>query len=349
LRPRGLPLTRRGVVLAGAGLATGLAVVAARAEKPGDLPLGARDIRVNARPLAAFRFGSAQTRFGALEWVGGFELTSPEPAFGGLSGLAWLDGEGTRALMISDAGIWFETTFTADGSRLTGIARTRMAPMRDAAGRSVAGTWRGDAESVAIRGTEVFVGYEGTNEIRRFPLRPDVLDATPTQVPVPQGVKGLRRSRGLEALALFPAGTRFAGQFLAVAESPVRDEGGYHRAFILSVGGEARAFRIVHRDDFHVTDAVVLPSGEALLLERRVNLPFGVWCRLRRIAADALGAGTAPVDGRVIFEADLSHAIDNMEGLALHQSGGRAFLTMVSDDNYNMLQRTLLLRFRLVE
>lgn len=340
--------TRRGALLAGAGLVMATAATSATAEKPGDLPLGARDIRVNARALSAFRFGSSQTRFGALEWVGGFELTSTEPAFGGLSGLAWLDAEGARALMISDAGIWFETTFATDGDRFTGITRTRMAPMRDAAGRSVAGTWRGDAEAIAIRGNDVFVAFEGTNEIRRFPLRPDVLAAAPAQVPVPPQVKDLRRARGLETLALFPAGTRFAGQFLAVAESPVRDEPGHHRAFVISATGDARAFRIVHRDDFHVTDAVILPGGDALLLERKVNLPFGVWCRLRRIAAADIAAGSAPVDGRVVFEADLSHAIDNMEGLALHQAGGQTFLTLVSDDNYNILQRTLLLRFRWV-
>jgi hypothetical protein len=36
-----------------------------------------------------------------------------------------------------------------------------------------------------------------------------------------------------------------------------------------------------------------------------------------------------------------------MEGLAVHQSGGDTVLTLVSDDNFSPLQRTLLLQFTL--
>jgi hypothetical protein len=39
-----------------------------------------------------------------------------------------------------------------------------------------------------------------------------------------------------------------------------------------------------------------------------------------------------------------------MEGLAVHRDGrGRTIITMVSDDNGSILQRTLLLQFALVE
>src|SRR5215471_3781342 len=42
--------------------------------------------------------------------------------------------------------------------------------------------------------------------------------------------------------------------------------------------------------------------------------------------------------------------IDNMEGLSVHRSaGGETILTLISDDNFSALQRTLLLQFTLVE
>jgi hypothetical protein len=56
------------------------------------------------------------------------------------------------------------------------------------------------------------------------------------------------------------------------------------------------------------------------------------------------------VDGPTIFEADLGQEIDNMEGIDAHVTDdGDTVLTMVSDDNFSMIQRTLLLQFTLLE
>jgi hypothetical protein len=49
-----------------------------------------------------------------------------------------------------------------------------------------------------------------------------------------------------------------------------------------------------------------------------------------------------------LIEADGSFQIDNMEGLSVHRNAaGEIILTLVSDDNYSRLQRTLLLQFAL--
>ena len=56
------------------------------------------------------------------------------------------------------------------------------------------------------------------------------------------------------------------------------------------------------------------------------------------------------VDGPVLFKADLGHEVDNMEGIDAHVTPeGETVLTLVSDDNFSLLQRTLLLQFTLVE
>jgi hypothetical protein len=65
-----------------------------------------------------------------------------------------------------------------------------------------------------------------------------------------------------------------------------------------------------------------------------------------RIGAAAIEPG-AVLDGPVIFEADAGHEIDNMEGIAVHRDGGATVVSLVSDDNFSRLQRTLLLEFAL--
>ena len=75
----------------------------------------------------------------------------------------------------------------------------------------------------------------------------------------------------------------------------------------------------------------------------------GLGIRIRRIALKSIAPG-ALVDGPAIFEADLGEEIDNMEGIDAHVTPqGDTVLTMVSDDNFSLIQRTLLLQFTLVE
>ena len=46
----------------------------------------------------------------------------------------------------------------------------------------------------------------------------------------------------------------------------------------------------------------------------------------------------------------MGHQIDNMEGLSVHRAAdGALVLTLISDDNFSPLQRTLLLQFTLAD
>ena len=76
---------------------------------------------------------------------------------------------------------------------------------------------------------------------------------------------------------------------------------------------------------------------------------IGLAIRLRRIPLAQIRPG-ALVDGAILLEADLGYEIDNMEGLSIHRStSGETVLTLISDDNFSVLQRTLLLQFTLAE
>jgi hypothetical protein len=58
----------------------------------------------------------------------------------------------------------------------------------------------------------------------------------------------------------------------------------------------------------------------------------------------------AVVDGPSIFDADMGNEIDNMEGIdAFVTPEGETVLTLISDDNFSMFERNLLLQFTLVE
>ena len=100
-------------------------------------------------------------------------------------------------------------------------------------------------------------------------------------------------------------------------------------------------------DDFDVSDCTLLSHDELLLLERRASVR-GIAIRIRRISLADIKEG-AVVDGRPMFEADLAYQIDNMEGIAVHRnSAGETIVTLVSDDNFSIIQRNMLLQFSVV-
>jgi len=85
-----------------------------------------------------------------------------------------------------------------------------------------------------------------------------------------------------------------------------------------------------------------------LLLERRYSPACGIALRIRRIPLADIKADTV-LDGRSMIEADLAYQIDNIEGIAVHRnSAGEAIVTLVSDDNFSIIQRNLLLQFSVI-
>ena len=165
------------------------------------------------------------------------------------------------------------------------------------------------------------------------------------EIEVPQGVKELRGSKGLEAIAIGPEGTALEGVIVAVGERG-KSESHDLPGFLIG-GGRDGSFTIARSDRYDATDAVFLPNGDFLLLERRFNLRDLVGMRLRQFDQAELRPG-ARLEGRVLLEAGYTFQIDNMEAISVHQSAsGDTILTLLSDNNRSILQRTLLLRFKL--
>ena len=304
---------------------------------------------VEATVITAFRPGSAETRFGALEFVGGLELSSSEPLFGAWSAIRFLP-DGQRFLGVLDTGHWITGEVRRDekGS-LSGLADVTIAAMLDADGRGDQRKYNVDAESLAIRGEEALVGYEQRHRISGYRPVSAIQTARPFRMalPLPFPVGELRNNGGLETLALSAPEGPLRGGMVTVAEKSV-DGNGDLFAGILD-GPLAGAFRVVAHDGFDVTDGDFLPDGDLLLLERRFTLASGVGLRIRRIDGASLKPG-AVVDGQIILEAGMSEEIDNMEGLdVVVGEDGSTRIVLVSDDNHSILQRNLMLEFRLVD
>jgi hypothetical protein len=304
-------------------------------------------IEVNARPIASFDPSDrAHVRFGALRYRSGLVLTSSFPGFGGLSGLR-LDAKGERFISFSDKGSWFTGRIVYQGSEMSGLADVEAAPMLGPDGKPI--TTRGwfDSESIALDGSLVYIGLERVNMVLRFDFSKGFTRALGEVVPMPLAVKKLPFNKGLEALVVVPKGLPLASTLIALSERGL-DRDGNLIAFL--VGGPTPGqFSVRRTENFDISDATLLPSGELLVLERKFSLVEGLGVRIRRIPLTSLAPG-ALVDGPSIFAADLGSEIDNMEGIdAFVTPEGDTVLTLVSDDNFSLLQRTLLLQFTLVE
>ncbi|MGY2810756.1 esterase-like activity of phytase family protein [Bradyrhizobium sp. USDA 4506] len=307
-------------------------------------------IDVNARPLPSFDIRDrARTRFGALEYRSGLILTSSFSGFGGLSALR-LDPKGERFIAVSDQGSWFTGRIVYRGREMVGLEDVEAAPLLGADGRPITAT-RGwyDSESLALDGSFAYVGLERVNQVLRFDFAKGFTRSRGEVIALPAAARRLPNNKGLEGLVFVPKamGQPLAGTLIAFSERGL-DASGNLIAFL--VGGKTPGqFSVRRTENFDISDAVLLPSGGLLILERKFSWFGGVGIRIRRLALSEIAPG-AVVDGPAIFNADLGNEIDNMEGIDAHVTEeGETVLTMVSDDNFSLIQRNLLLQFTLVD
>lgn len=331
-----------GALLAGLIIAGSFAV--AEALRTSEAP---EKIAIRATTIDSFdNRDPSRRRFGALEFRGGLELNSPYRAFGGISALR-VGPDGGRFIAVTDNGSWLRGRIVYNDGRPSGIAEAEMAPLLGPEGKPLASRSWYDAESLAEDNGTLYVGIERVDQIVRFDYGRDGLLARGQPLTLPPEFKSFSFNRSLECMVVVPKGMPHDGTLIVVTERSL-DANGNHRAFLLK-DGRAGEFAVVRSADFDVTDCAVLPSADLLILERRFSPARGVAMRIRRMPLSGLKPG-ALVDGKVLMEADLGYQIDNMEGLAVHRAAnGDLVLTLISDDNFSAIQRTLLLQFTLVE
>ena len=291
----------------------------------------AEKVTIRSRMIEAF--GGGEDATGRLKFLGGLVLNGPR-GFGALSG-AMMDGD--RLLAVSDVGQWFSARVLLAGGKPLQIEDAELFPRLDITGRPITVKRSGDAEALTAGDGGVLVAIEGSQQILRYEADGIAIDriAAPTRIEVDHALRQAARRNGFESLATLPDGT-----VIAIVEGNQRT-GETIPAF--RIGGAP--FAIARHGDWSITGADALPGGDLVIVERRYGGGLDVGMRVRRLGAWAVAEDTGVIDGPVLLEAGFASQIDNMEAIAATLEDGRMVLTMLSDDNLSILQRTLLLRF----
>ena len=274
----------------------------------------------------------ARVRAGRLVYEGGVVLTSGDPAFGGFSSLAV---EGDRFTLLSDGGQVARFSMRGDWRPFA----VRFSELPAGPGQGWLKDDR-DSESLAIGpGGRAWVGFENHNEIWRY--APGFARAEARVAP--EAMHRWAADTGAESLV------RLAdGRFVVISEQSHRE---LHDALVFTGDPTSRpiAFRFRYRapTGYEPSDATQLPDGSLVIVNRRFQLPFRFTAMLTRVPLAAIRPD-AVVRGEplALLGPPLLH--DNYEGIAAVPGlRGATTLWLVSDDNQSLLERTLLLRFRL--
>ncbi|MDZ4792369.1 MAG: esterase-like activity of phytase family protein [Hyphomicrobiales bacterium] len=310
-------------------------------------------IIITAEPFSVSALTPRGGKIGKLTWQCGLILRSDAPQFGGFSGLA-IDKTGTKLTALSDEGSWLAADLKLSDGCATGIANARMGPLSGAGGKSLGGKRFSDSEGfAAVRNSEtdgaVYISFERKHRIAKYLLKSGEITGAPQAVSMPSAVSKLGNNEGLEALAVLQGGP-LKGAIVAFAESAAKNAAEDAPApGWLIFGGKTEALQMRLFEGFKITDMTPLDDGGLIVLERFYKgMLQGVHMRIRYIKAASIKPG-APLDGEVLLQlGGYANQVDNMEGAALHKTNnGETILTIISDNNFNPLQRTLLMQFLL--
>ena len=232
-----------------------------------------------------------------------------------------------------------------DGNQLTGVDLVAAFFLKDSSGAALSKALA-DSEGLAIRGSDN--GVSGDTElIVSFEGAPRITSYTPTgtfikQHPLPPTLADVsaytETNEVLEALTLHPK----LG-LLTAPQRPLKSaDANFLQVYDLA-GHEWTLPPIDHRHSALVS-LETMPNGDLLALERRyISFFRPVIFALRRLSFEPtmeLDSDRFTVEDIVKFDSSMGWRIDNFEGIARH-NGERYF--MVSDDNKNVIQKTLLL------
>ncbi len=315
-------------------------------------PLGSGQVvalAVRAEAVPLNKADPAAERVGRLRFVGGLVLTAPDRRFGGVSGMLW-DADCGRLLAVTDSGAWIVLEPEEAGERLTGVKAAWIAPLLGADGLPPRSKVDADAESLAWTGAgDIWVFYELAHRGMRFsgvtPCRPETLARPPVERWVPDGVAGAPPNGGIEAAAA-------QGDRLLLLMELVPGPGGGRLALDAAPGRLSGRASYGAPEGFQPTAMEPRdPAGTSMLvLHRRFTPLTGVAAILAETDMPApLKPGLEPMlESREVARLQPPLLVDNMEALAVRVEGERRYIYIASDNNFNPLQRTLLMKFELL-
>jgi len=284
----------------------------------------------------------ASDAVGRLVYRAGLALTCSDRRFGGLSDLA-VSEDGSRLLAVSDEGHWVRARLLYDERGvLKGLDRAEMGPLLDTNGQPLLSKDRQDAESLTqLPDGSWLVAFEHQHRVWSYPGGDRPLQGVARATVAPPGLEQGPLNAGLEALA-----TLADGRILALSEDWGKD--GHLHGWVGRDGVWA-SLEYLATGPERPTGTARLPSGDVLVVERYYSKATGVLIGLKRVAADAIKPGAA-LRGELLATIRPPLTADNFEGVATRRgSNGETLIYLLSDNNFNSKQRTLLLEFALRE
>jgi len=284
-------------------------------------------------------------RVGQLRFRGGVELEADDRTFGGFSGLETLDDG--RLIAITDRGSWYEfmLNLSEDGA-LRSVSLARTAPLRDEEGRVFPTKVEGDAEDVAqLQDGRIAVSFEQWQLIRIYDLNRDGPFGAAVRGPDFAGSQDLPNNAGPEAIVAMENGALLIG-----AEGGM----GYDTTLWIAPLDASEPVPAIATyplgHGYALTSADRLPNGDIVTLERFYAPVIGARARIMHLPASELAAPGRRVAPIELAALAAPMPVDNFEGIAVARGpDGATRLYVISDDNFNARQRTLLLAFDIVE
>jgi len=254
----------------------------------------------------------SHVRFGSLEYRSGLVLTSPFRGFGGLSGLR-LDAKGERFIALSDHGSWFTGRIVYSGREMIGLADVEAAPMLGADG----GRSRRAAGAIPNRSrSTVRWSMSGSSASTRCCAS---ISARVSRDRAARWCRCRRRRRNCQTTRGWSAGHGAQGR--GPCGHPDRDLRARPRSkrhlIAFLVGGPSPGQFSIRRTENYRCQRRGAAVGRSSDPGAKFSWLAGVGIRIRRIPLKSVAPG-ALVEGPSIFEADLGHEIDNMEGIDAH-------------------------------
>ena len=264
------------------------------------------------------------------------------------SDIAW-DEDEQLLYVISDEGLLYHLKLSLTGNNFNTIEIVFATSLKDKNQKPLKGKFS-DAEGLAIKNANN--GKQGDSKlIISFENKPRIANYSPQGnfISKVKTVKKLRKqkyfrhnNKALESVTLHP---KYG--ILTAAERPLKEKP-LTRQTVYSTNGKEWNFAASTTKNSSITALEVLPNGDVLILERAYNgLLSAVVIRLRQLHIEQCKK-TKLCDTSLIAEFNSSEGwtLDNFEGLTHFRDNQ---YLMVSDNNNNPLQKTIMVLFETID
>jgi hypothetical protein len=250
--------------------------------------------------------------------------------FGGFSGIE-LSEDGRQMVAISDRGMFVTGTLQREKGAVSDVENVEAFRVLDTKGTFPKKAGMRDSEGLVLqKNGKLVVSFEGNHRLNRF-AQPG---AKAQGMAWRKEFNKMKLNGGFEALAIDNLGKIFA-----VPEQPVGDDS-VAQVFMLKKGQWEKAFTLPRAKQFQPVGADFGPDGRLYLLERGFN-GLGFRVRVRSFSVEKTGAS----DEKLLLRKGIG-IHDNLEGLAVwRDESERVRLTMISDDNFRLIQRTEIVEY----